>query len=475
MVSTNIYSYISFYYNEEAAQKFSDFAEKEPVIYIRVNTIKNDTIHLKKILSERYGIETEEVTSVPDALKVIKGRELVSRTIEHIMGEFYIQGLSSMIPPIILDPQPGERILDLCAAPGSKTTQIAEYMKNRGTLVANEIQLERIKTLVYNIDRMNVVNTGIIHSKGEILSKTFNNYFDKVLVDAPCSGMGIVQKKGEVNTWWNITKSKGLGELQFKLLTAAVKMLKTGGELVYSTCTLSLEENELVINKLINKYPLELMDIELPVISHPGFTHYHEDELNPTLNKTRRILPWEADTDGFFIVKLKKIDDIEPNEPLYLKPSTWKIVKHDHKDVSSFIKNASETFGIAMEHFAPYKYLLKNLDIFLIADDWDVKFLSKFERVGTRFGIMDKNDELTFHTQSAQVFRKFITKNIYQIENAEDFKTYVEGGVIKKDIAPGQYVMEYRGNMLGTAIVTEQGIKSRFPKAKRSQALIFES
>lgn len=475
MVSSNIYSYISFYYNEEAAQKFSDFAEKEPVLYLRVNTIKNNTPGLKKLLSERYGIETEEVDFIPNALKIVKGRELVSRTIEHIMGEFYIQGLSSMIPPIILNPQPGEKILDLCAAPGSKTTQIAEYMNNKGTLVANEIQLERIKTLVYNIDRMNVVNAGIIHSKGEILSKTYNNYFDKVLVDAPCSGMGIVQKKGEVNTWWNITKSKGLGELQFKLLIAGIKMLKVGGELVYSTCTLSLEENELVINKLLNKYPVELVDIELPIKSHPGFTRYHDEELNPTVSKTRRILPWEADTDGFFILKLKKTEDIEANEPLHLKPSLWKLVKYDHKDVYSFIKNASETFGIAIEHFKPYKYLIKNLDIFLVAEDWDDKFIARFERVGTRFGVMDKNAELTFHTQSAQVFRKYITKNIYQIETPEDFKTYVEGGTIKKEIAPGQYVMEYRGSMLGTAIVTEAGIKSRFPKAKRSQALIFQS
>lgn len=472
MVSTNIFSYISFYYDVESANKFSDFAEKEPALYLRVNTIKNTTSNIKKILSERYGIETEEVSSVPDALKIIKGRELASRTIEHIMGEFYIQGLSSMIPPIILDPQPGERVLDLCAAPGSKTTQIAEYMKNKGTLVANEIQLERIKTLVYNIDRMNVVNTGIIHTKGELLSKTYNNYFDKVLVDAPCSGMGIVQKKGEVNTWWNITKSKGLGELQFKLLIAGIKMLKTGGELVYSTCTLSLEENELVINKILNKYPVELVDIELPVKSHPGFTHYHDEQLDPALQKSKRILPWEADTDGFFIVKLKKIDELEPNEPLYLKPTSWQIVKYNHKDVYPFVKNASETFGIALEHFKQYKYLIKNLDIFLMTEDWDDKFISRFERVGTRFGVMDKNDELTFHTQSAQVFRNYITKNIYQIETPEDFKIYVEGGTIKKTIAPGQYVMEYRGNMLGTAIVTESGIKSRFPKAKRSQALI---
>jgi len=473
VVSSNIYNYISFYYNEEAAKAFSKFVEKEPAMYIRVNTIKNNTPSLRKILSERYGIEADPVITIPDALKIVKGREFVSRTIEHIMGEFYIQSLSSMIPPVILAPTSEDKVLDLCAAPGSKTTQIAEYMNNKGTLVANELQLERIKTLVYNIDRMNVVNAGIVHSKGEILSKIYDNYFDKILVDAPCSGMGIAQKKSEVNTWWNITKSKLLGELQFKLIIAAIKMLKTGGELVYSTCTLSLEENELVIDKILSKYPVEVVDIELPVKSHPGFTRFHEDQLNPQLIKSKRILPWEIDSEGFFVVKLRKMEDTVPSEPLQLKPSTWKLLDFDHKDLLPLIKNTSDTFGIPLERFADYKYLIKNNDIFFMTNDWDAGYLSPFERIGTRFGVIDKNDEVTFHTQSAQVFRKYITKNIYHIENSDDFKIYVEGGIIKKDVPPGQYVVEYGGNLLGTAIVIEGGIKSRFPKAKRSQAILF--
>lgn len=474
MVSTNIFNYISFYYDEKAAKAFSDYAETEHTLYLRVNTIKNNTNSVKTILKDRYGIETDIVPNVPGALKLISGRDVLSRTIEHIMGEFYMQSLSSMIPPIVLDPKPGEKILDLCAAPGSKTTQIAEYMKNQGTLIANEVQLDRIKTLVYNIDRLNVVNAGIIHLKGEHLSKIYDHSFDKILVDAPCSGMGIVQKKEDVNTWWNIVRSQSLGELQYKLLVAAIKMLKTGGELVYSTCTLSLEENELVLNRLLNKFPLELVDIDLPIKNHPGFTKYHEEELDPQLSKTRRILPWEVNSEGFFVAKLRKTEDTTPNEPFPTKSSTWKIVKYSNKEVYPYIKIIQKLFGIDEEHFTKYNYLMKSGNIFLMANDWEDDKLGIFERIGTRFGAIDKNNELTLHTQSAQIFREHITKNLYDLETSDEFKTYIEGGIIRKNIPNGQYVIKYQNNFLGTAIATDGGIKSRFPKARRSQAIIFD-
>src|SRR5690606_18620642 len=158
--------------------------------------------------------------------------------------------------PIVLNPSSEDVVMDLCSAPGSKTTQMAEMMNNDGTLVVNEVEIDRIKSLVFNLDRMSMVNTGIIHSKGEVLSKYYNNHFDKILVDAPCSGLGIIQKKEEVSNWWNLNRVERLQELQMRLLISAIKMAKVGGEIVYSTCTLSVEENEMVIDKIIKKYPV---------------------------------------------------------------------------------------------------------------------------------------------------------------------------------------------------------------------------
>lgn len=305
-ISDNIYSYISSLYGENAAKEFSDFVNEKYTLYIRVNPLKSDPGKLKNRLKETYSIQTEEVPNIPFALKVCSGTEVIGKTVEHIIGEYYIQSLSSMIPPLVLMPHPEEKILDLCSAPGSKTTEIGEMMSNSGTLIANEIALDRVKMLIYNLDRMNLINAGVVHYKGEWLSKIYSNYFDKILVDAPCSGLGIVQKKGEVNNWWSRERSEKLGDTQLRLLIAAIKMCKTGGEIVYSTCTLTPEENEFIIDKVLNKYPVEIVDIDLPVKCHEGFTLCNGQILNSSIAKAKRILPWEVNSDGFFIVKLKK-------------------------------------------------------------------------------------------------------------------------------------------------------------------------
>ena len=314
-VSNKIFDYLSSLYGESPAKNYLDFINAESTPYIRVNKLKTSKEKLSQILLKDYNIKTENIKGIKDALKISEKSDLLGKTIEHIIGEYYIQGLSSMIPPLILNPEPNDVVLDLCAAPGSKTTELAEIMENRGTLVSNEIQLDRVKMLVYNLDRMNIVNTGVIHTKGEWLSKHYADHFDKVLVDAPCSGLGIIQKKGEVNDWWSVERAERLGELQLKLLIAAIKMAKVGGEIVYSTCTLTPEENELILDKVLEKYPVEIQEIELPVKSHPGLTNYNGRDLNPEISKGRRIFPWEADTDGFFIIKLKWVKRIHRFKP----------------------------------------------------------------------------------------------------------------------------------------------------------------
>ena len=254
-ISENVYEYLTEIYGESSAKKYLNFVQENPSVYVRVNSLKTSRNLLVKKLSERYGIVSDHFDILPDALKFNQHEEDLGKTLEIALGHYYIQGFSSMLPPLVLNPSANDKVLDLCSAPGSKTTQIAEMMLNKGTLIVNDVQLDRIKALVYNLDRLNIVNTGVIHSKGEILSKYFENYFDKILVDAPCSSLGIMQKKAEVNKLWSLEKVNRLHEIQVRLLVSAIKMLKAGGEIVYSTCTLSPEENELVINKLLKKYP----------------------------------------------------------------------------------------------------------------------------------------------------------------------------------------------------------------------------
>ncbi len=472
-VSSNVYTYLSSLFGEDDAKRYVEFIKNESAQYIRANTLKTDRDELSRNLFQNYGIVSETIPNFPHALKIIKKNNLTGKTVEHIIGDFYIQSLSSMIPPMILNPSPGDVVLDLCSAPGSKTTELGEMMRNSGTLIANEIALDRVKMLVYNLDRMNIINSGVVHNKGEWLSKIYNAYFDKILVDAPCSGLGIIQKKEEVSNWWSLERAERLGDLQLRLLIAAIKMVKVGGQIVYSTCTLTPEENEFIINKVLQKYPVEILGIELPISSHEGFTSYKGIQLHPEISKARRILPWEADSDGFFIVKLRKVEDTTPPEPLKLKRSNLFLLNYEKKEPKKLLANIESDFGIPGEILANYKFLIKRNDIYFVNKNWNDEHLDIFDRIGTKFGIINKLDQVTLHTQAAQVLQKFITKNIYNVNNLEELKTYLDGGTIKNDsLNTGQCVVMHNGSILGTAVVTKDGIKSRFPRAKRTQDII---
>ena len=194
-ISENIINYISSIYGGDLTKSYRDLISQQPAQYIRVNLSKISVRELCSALKRRYDIECESVSNYSNVFKVIDKKNLLGKTIEHILGFYYIQSFSSFIPPLVLNPSETDIVLDLCAAPGSKTTELGEIMNNKGTIIANEIQIDRLKSLVHNIDRMNQMNVGVTHFKGEQLNTIYFDYFDKILVDAPCSGLGIVQKK----------------------------------------------------------------------------------------------------------------------------------------------------------------------------------------------------------------------------------------------------------------------------------------
>jgi 16S rRNA (cytosine1407-C5)-methyltransferase len=470
-LSKNISEYIRNNFGEEFFINYFDYFHDEYKPYLRISPFTN----AQKLIIQLncYGIEVEAVENIPNAYRIISGSEFAGKTFEYILGKYYLQSLSSMMPPLILNPGPEDVVLDLCAAPGSKTTELAELMNNRGTLIANESALERLKSLVFNIDKMNFVNIGVFHGKGELLSKSFENYFDKILIDAPCSALGITQKRGEVSNWWDVKKALAMSDLQLRLLISAVKMCKVGGEMVYSTCTLTFEENELVINKFLKKYPVELINMELPVKSINGFTKYGDDLLNPEVSKTRRILPWEVQSEGFFIAKLRKIDEMEKSFIFY-KEKRLELVKAISGKIKNYLEVLSEYFGIPIGEFDKYKYLIKNGDIFFVDKDWHSQFLDSFNRIGIKLGQIDKRGILQLHSLAAQVFEKSITKNIVQLENLAELDNYFSGGTIKKHFEiGGQRVVKFENYLLGTAVASKDGLKSQFPRAFRTQEIIY--
>ena len=472
-ISNEVYEYLSRIYGKESADKYLNFVEERPSYYVRINPLKVTKDELIKKLQKRYNINSDSFDLLPDTLKFHEREEDLGKTLEIALGYYYIQGFSSMLPALVLNPTKEDKVLDLCSAPGSKTTQIAEMMENKGTLVVNEIQLDRIKALIYNLDRLNILNAGVIHSKGEILSKYYQNYFDKILVDAPCSGLGIMQKRIEVNNWWSLDRVNRLHDLQVRLLVAAIKMLKVGGEVVYSTCTLTPEENELVINKMLKKYPIRIEKINLPIKYREGFTNYNNEELHPDLKKAVRILPWEADSDGFFMVKLTKTDETDSVEPPKWKKSyVTKFLPPTDKKIDKYLSYISNVFGIDDGVFTGYNFILKRRDLFFVNKDWQAENLGLFHRIGTKFGRIDNKDNIVLHSNAAQILDKHITKNVYLVKDQEELRIYLAGGLIINDeIERGQYVVKYNDYVLGTAVVISRGIKSRFPRSKRTQKI----
>ncbi len=467
-LSENISEYVRDTFGTEFHDKFEKNVYSEPTSYARIpgNAEEQKTI-LDKLTV--YGIELEKVPNVPNAYIIKSGHNIIGKTLEHTLGQYYIQSLSSMIPPLVLNPDPEDVVMDLCAAPGSKTTQLADKMSRRGTVYANEPSTKRIKGLVHNIDKQSFVNIGVIQGKGENLSKLYPEFFSKILVDAPCSGLGIVQKKQEVSNWWTLNQAERLAEIQFKLLVSAVKMLEVGGEITYSTCTMTVEENELVLNKVLSLYPVELQEIELPIESIDGFVEYKGEKLNPEIKKARRIIPWVTKSEGFFVAKLKKVAETEAPKPLELKDRGFRLLSANNKEIKKYLQGTSEYYGIPMECFKEFQYLRKSNDIFIVDKDWIGEKLSAFSRIGTKFGSVSSRDNLILHTLAAQIFGKNITKNIYEITEASELKAYFEGAIINKNKdLKGQRVIKYQGSILGTAVCSQNGIKSQFPRSLRT-------
>ncbi|HLC88926.1 MAG TPA: RsmB/NOP family class I SAM-dependent RNA methyltransferase [Candidatus Nanoarchaeia archaeon] len=276
---------------------------------IRINTLVT-TIKETKLSIEKKGWKLTKIPWCKEGFWIEHPeRRDVGNLLEYHVGKIYVQEAASMIPPLVLNPEPGDLVLDMCAAPGSKTTQMAAMMKNKGIIVANDYKGDRLSSLGINIQRSLVTNTIITLMHG----KRFHGFqFDKILLDAPCSGTGTIRKSLKTIRIWNPKMVTKIARQQQELIENAFNNLKPGGILVYSTCSLEPEEDEGVVDFLLEKFPnakvipakLSGLKVSSPVLEFDG------KEYHPSLKHVLRIWPQDNDTEGFFVAKIKKVEKV---------------------------------------------------------------------------------------------------------------------------------------------------------------------
>ncbi|ACA86270.1 16S rRNA (cytosine(1407)-C(5))-methyltransferase RsmF [Shewanella woodyi] len=324
---------------------FISYSSKPLRPSIRINTLKISSDEFVTLMAAK-GWTLDPIPWCSDGFWVALDNEIqLGNTIEHIQGLFYIQEASSMLPPTALfdglDNSSEYTILDMASAPGSKTTQMASLMDNKGLLVANEYSSSRVKVLHANVQRMGVYNTALTHFDARVFGEYLYHQFDAILLDAPCSGEGTIRKDPLALRNWSLEENASIIETQKALIESAFLALKTGGSLVYSTCALSRSENQEVCEHLMSCFP---QAVEFQSLS----------ELFPDADKSctsegfLHVWPQIYDSEGFFIAKVRKVADVERQKPLPKAQRNFPFTAANNKTKDELSHYFKHTFGISL-------------------------------------------------------------------------------------------------------------------------------
>ena len=289
---------------EDQTKQLLDANEKPLTPSIRVNTLKIDKETLKNRL-ESKGFKLEPIDWIPYGFKIRNAPLNLGSTHEYLQGFYYLQSVAPMLPPFILDPNPSDIVIDMCAAPGGKATHLAQIMNNEGNLILIERNRNRIPALVFNLRRMCVSNSIVINEDAVNLSK-MNLKADKILLDAPCTGEGLIRQDSSRKRSKTMKDIDKLSTIQKKLLKTGLNSLNPGGQLLYSTCSIAPEENELVIDDVL-KDNSDFTIVKIPSnYGVEGLINVYNKTLREDIKYSQRFYPHLHNTIGFFISLIEK-------------------------------------------------------------------------------------------------------------------------------------------------------------------------
>ena len=417
------------------APAFFETFEKEPVSAFRTNPLKE--------------AQQDFMDKIPNMPWSYYGK-VSGKSPEHVTGLVYSQEPAAQIVGQVASPQKGLKVLDLAAAPGGKSTHLLSYLENTGLLVSNEISSKRAKILVENVERFGARNVVVTNESAERLAKVFSAYFDMIVLDAPCSGEGMFRKDPAAIDYWDASYPAQCAQLQREILASAMDMLAPAGQLIYSTCTWSPEENEEIVSWLLENYDLELVPI---------------DKINGMVDgigypETARMYPQHFKGEGQFVAKFRSLAESSRKT---IKPRKTNLNREQSQLWQDFCKeNLQTSFDGFLQVFGDQLYLLPH-------GLPDLSTL-RIARNGLHLGTFKKK---RFEPSFALGLTLTSNEVVRRVEISEaDFIQYAAGNTVSVplDLPNGWYQVAIKGNGLGFAKVVSGVLKNTFPKGLRFQS-----
>lgn len=382
----------------------------------------------------------------------------------HEAGVYYIQEPSAMAVVTFLDPKPGESVLDLCAAPGGKTTQIASRMQGRGFLLTNEIHPARAKVLSRNVERMGIRNAVVTNEDSCRLAEYFPEFFDRIAVDAPCSGEGMFRKDETAVKEWSPENVNHCADRQREILNNAARMLKSGGRLVYSTCTFAPQENEMAVGKFLMEHP-EFTIQETPLFEglSRGVEEWGAGKIRG-LKHTVRIWPHKTGGEGHYIAVLRK--ESPEKEWKRDKPSYF----NDRNALRYYYDFCRQCFTEPEKWTGRRELILYGEQLYLIPREMPDFNRLKVVRPGLQLGSFKKNRFEPSHALALSLSAEEVRQYRDYPADSQEISAYLRGETIKESgpsDGSGWVLIHVDGYSLGFAKLSGGVLKNHYPRGLR--------
>jgi len=456
--------------------RFLGFATRpEPTVF-RVQGRRIDEATLVERLA-RQGFRVRRLDALPSFFVVDDGPRPLSHTLEHWSGLLYVQQASTGLAAPALGARPGERVLDLCASPGGKSTHLAEIVGERGCLVACEIDERRIRGLLGNVYRLCVPNVIVVAGDGRTFPE--GALFDRVLVDAPCSGEGTLRRRaGEVPN-----KSRAFRAFvtasQRALLERAVRLTRPGGTVLYVTCTFAPEENEAIVSGVLERAPVELESLDLPVRHAPGLTSFQGSAFDPRLELAARIYPQHLDSGGLFLAKLRRLEGDAPGST---RDAGWSKIPEafpgDARDdgearrlVTDCVGEVLRRHAIAPDALAGAGWMVRGDTIWMhTCAEWPVGAWTPNGWRAVSAGLRAIEVDTRGRPRATNELLRFVAGAVGSSVDLGEAHLLdaLRGtaGPAPAGLPAGPVALRYRGEVIGRGLSTRAGLLSHIPKAR---------